>query len=340
MIKKSFAILFAAVPALIVIALLTLAFTDGLQQPTLEQQPTTLTLGIATWAGFGTGIVGMEKGFFGDLQVETKTLDDARARQAAFVAGDLDIMISSVDLFAQEAAKKIPGKAFLVTDESKGGDGIIAKSDIKTVADLRGKKIAYAHGGPSDYLIFKVLDDAGIGLDEVERITVDDPSRAGEVFLSGDVDAAVTWEPFLSNAVESGKGEMLITTADKPEIIVDILIASEQLEQDTELLNRFMDSWLKTVDFIQANPDEAAAIMAKGLNLPEGDVQGMMLGLSFADTQRNQYFFDNTTPAQSQIAQLFNEAGAYWKSIDVLDQPESGAIRISKQAITYFTPAN
>lgn len=302
-----------------------------------KESKANLSIGIATWAGFGTGIVGMEKGYFPTINLTTKTLDDARARQAAFVSGDIDIMISSVDLFAQEAAKKIPGLMFLVTDESQGGDGIVSKEEIKTVADLKGKKVAYAHGGPSDYFLYKVLDDAGIALDEVERIPVDDPSRAGEVFLSGDVDAAVTWEPFLSNTSEEGKGKILITTKDKPEIIVDILVANEKLAANQKLLTEFMDGWLKSVEFIKENPEEAAKIMAKGLNLQFEDVQGMMAGLKFVDRQRNKYFFNSTDAENTRLTKLFNEAGEYWKSIKIFEEPINGASRISKIACKYFS---
>lgn len=299
-------------------------------------QKTKLKLGIATWAGFGTGIVGMEKGYFPTIDLETKTLDDGRARQAAFVSGDIDIMISSIDLYAQESAKGIQGKIILVTDESQGGDGIVAKAEIKTVADLKGKTVAYAHGGPSDYFLFKVLEDAGLGLDEVKLITVDDPSRAGEVFLSGDVDAAVTWEPFLSNTAESGKGHILITTKEKPEIIVDILVASDKLAGNEKLLREFMDGWMKSVDFIEQHPEEAAGIMAKGLNLPIGDVEGMMAGLKFADSDRNQYFFNALIPANIRLTNLLNEAGKYWKSIGIIEEPVDGATLVSPVACNYF----
>ena len=325
------------ISVIVLVLVVVIAGTLWTLRPDIVHERDSLTIGIATWAGFGTGIVGMEKGFFPNIEIETKTLDDARARQAAFVSGDIDIMISSVDLFAQEAAKKIAGMAFLVTDESQGGDGIVAKAEIKSVADLRGKKVAYAHGGPSDYLLFKVLDDAGVALNEVNRIAVDDPSRAGEVFLSGDVDAAVTWEPFLSNTVESGKGHILITTKEKPEIIVDILIASDKFAADEKLLRDFMDGWLKTVDYIKANPEEAAAIMAKGLNLPVEDVQGMMAGLKFADKDRNKYFFSSAQPKDTHVAKLFNEAGAYWKSADIVKEPVDGASRVSLTACHYFT---
>ncbi|MCZ6655087.1 MAG: ABC transporter substrate-binding protein [Planctomycetota bacterium] len=307
-------------------------------RPAPEQARNSLTIGIATWVGFGSGIVGMEKGFFPEMDVQTKTLDDARARQAAFVSGDLDIMISSVDLFAQEAGKGIQGKVFLITDESHGGDGIVAKAEIKTIADLRGKKVAYTHGGPSDYLLFKALERAGVKRNEVKLVAVDDPSRAGETFLSGDVDAAVTWEPFLTNTAESGKGHILATTKDYPEIIVDILVASDKLAADEKLLRQFMEGWLKSVDYIKKHPDEAAAIMAKGLNLPVDDVKGMMAGLRFADHERNRYFFDKAGPAGSRVARLFDEAGKYWKSIDVVEQPVKGPSRVSETACSYFNP--
>jgi len=295
-----------------------------------------IKIGIATWAGFGTGIVGAEKGFFPNIDLVTETLDDARARQAAFVSGDIDVMISSVDLFAQEAAKGIAGKIFLVTDESQGGDGIVAKNEIKSVADLRGKKVAYAHGGPSDYFLYKVLDDAGIPLSEVERIPVDDPSRAGEVFLSGDVDAAVTWEPFLSNTAESGKGHILITTKEKPEIIVDVLIASDSLAANRKLMSQLLDGWIKTVEFIEKNPDEAARIMAKGLNIPVDDVKGMMMGLKYADQVRNQYYFDAIAPKDTRIVKLLDEAGEYWHSVAIVKEPVNGDSRVSKESCVYF----
>jgi len=315
----------------------TFLFTANLTQSE-QKNPNkfNVKLGIATWAGFASGVVGMSRGFFSNLNVVTLTLDDARARQAAFVSGDIDIMISSVDLFAQEAAKGIAGKAFLVTDESRGGDGIVAKKSIRTIQDLKGKKVAYAHGGPSDYFLFNVLQSAGIKLDDVERIAVDDPSRAGELFLSGDVDAAVTWEPFLTNAAESGKGHILVTTKDYPEIIVDILIANDKLANNQKALTEFMTGWLKSVDYILKNPEDAAAIMAKGLNVPLQDVKGMMAGLSYADLARNRYFFNSKQPKDTRLANLLTQAGAYWKSIKVLKQPIRGSERISGIACNYF----
>jgi NitT/TauT family transport system substrate-binding protein len=179
---------------------------------------------------------------------------------------------------------------------------------------LKGKKVAYAHGGPSDYFLFKVLQSAGLKVNDVRRIAVDDPSRAGELFLSGDVDAAVTWEPFLTNAAKSGRGQILVTTKEYPGIIVDILVASDKLVKNPKILREFIAGWLKSVEFIVKTPDEAASIMAKGLNVPLDDVKGMMAGLKYANLRRNKSFFNNEDPKKTKLANLFNQAGSYWES--------------------------
>ncbi len=321
---------------LIVLSLLLFTlfiFVGCSKKPTSTKE---LTVGIATWAGFGTGMVGMEKGFFGDIIVETKILDVSTARHSAFISGNIDIMISSVDLYAQEAAQKITGQVFLVTDESMGGDGIVVSDSIKTIEDLKGKKVAFNRGGPSDYLLYKALSDKGVGLDEIVQVEVDDPSKAGDAFLGGAVDAAVTWEPFLSQVVTSGKGRILLTTKDYPNIIVDILVASDKLAANEELLKRFMDGWLKSVDFIKANPTEAAIIMSKGLNLPVEDVEGMMAGLRYADRARNVYFFSSASPEQTKLAQIYNDASKYWKEAGIINSHAAVSGRISPIACKYF----
>ena len=318
---------------LLILSLLTIACDRTYK----EQHEEVIRIGIGTWAGFATGIVGMDQKLFEGLNLETKILDDNAARHSAFQSRSIDVMISSIDVFAQEAAQGIEGEVFLVTDESWGGDGIVAKKDIVDPRGLKGKTVAYARGTPSHYLIHKVLRGNGLSLDDVEHVQVDDPGRAGDVFLSGNVDAAVTWEPFLSKVAESGKGHILATTKDYPEITVDVLIASPKLAKDEKILRAFIEGWLKSVDFIKTHEDRAVAAMAKGLNLAAEDVQGMMMGLKFADRNRNKRFFNSSDPKATRIAELLDEAGSYWKSTGILKAPVTAASRVSTVACEYFS---
>ena len=210
---------------------------------------------------------------------------------------------------------------------------------VKTIKDLKGKKVAFNRGGPSDYLLYKALSKAGLSLNDIIQVEVDDPGKAGDAFLGGSVDAAVTWEPFLSKVVNTKKGHILLTTKDFPNIIVDILVANDNLAKNKDLLYRFMDGWLKSVDFIVKNPDKAAVIMSKKLNLPVEDVKGMMSGLKFADKNRNAYFFNSVNVNNTRIASIFNDAAHYWLTLGIVKNSVSANDRISKSACLYFNPA-
>jgi len=292
----------------------------------------TITIGIVTWPGFCSAMVGQEKGFFDEnIRIRHRILDDADARHAAFRSGTLDIMISSIDLFAMESVQGIDGEILLITDLSWGSDGIVVREGINTASDLKGKNIAFARATPSQFLLYNLLLQSNVPFESIQQTIVNDPSLAAHVFLSGTVDAAVTWEPFLSDAKERMQGKILATSRDIPNI-VDILVVSRRLAQNEELLKAFIDGWLKSVDYIKANPDEAKRIIARGLNVTLDDIEGMMAGLKFADRQMNIDFF--TT---QKINEIYESAFNFWQSQGMIDR--NAQMRkdiINKTAMRYF----
>lgn len=295
----------------------------------------TINIGIVTWPGFCSAMVGMEKGFFGDLNIEHKILDDSGARHAAFQSGTIDIMISSLDVFAQEYAQGIKGQVLLVTDESCGSDGMVVTESINTAADLKGKKVAYARATPSQFLLYKILKEQGLTFNSIKQTVVNDPSLAAQAFLGGSVDAAVTWEPFLTEVKERKKGKILVTSADFPDVIIDILVCSERFGEQPELIKKFITGWLKSVDYIEKHPEEASMIIAKGLNVKDEDIDGMIAGLKFADKQTNQRLFKT-----KKLEEVFESAFDFWKSQQIIDENAKLENAINKTAIEYFNSAN
>ncbi len=300
-----------------------------------EPPITKLTLGIVTWPGFCSAMVGQEKGFFGEMKIDHKILDDSEARHAAFQSGTIDIMISSLDVFAQEYAHGIKGQVLLVSDESWGSDGMVVKEEIKTAADLKGKNVAYARSTPSQFLLYKILQEQNLTFDDIKQTVVNDPSLAAQAFLGGSVDAAVTWEPFLTEVKERKKGKILVTSADFPDVIIDILVCSEKFSEKPELIKEFITGWLKSVDYIEKHPDEASKIIAKGLNIKGEDIDGMMAGLKFADKQTNERLFKT-----KKLDEVFESAFNFWKSQGIIDENAKLENAINKTAIEYFNSDN
>ena len=302
-----------------VTALLGINVMSCKRQPTSITPVTQITIGIATWPGFASGMVGKEKGFFDAIDLQYRIIDDLSARDTAFRSGQVDVLSTSVDLWVQEYEQGLKGKIILVTDESYGGDGIVADPDIKTIADLRGKSVAFARATPSHYLLFKVLQKAALTPNDITQVKMDDPGLAGQAFLGGKVDAAVTWEPFLTQVRESTKGHVLVTSKDFPDTIVDVLVASPKLLNQPDVLKRIIQGWLKSVDYIKAHPEEAAQIMAKGLSVKPEDAQGMMAGLQFADTAKNRWFFTTASGStNSPLSNVIQDAGGFWKAQGII----------------------
>ena len=84
----------------------------------------------------------------------------------------------------------------LVMDDSQGADGIVASKDIQSIADLKGKSVAVLRAASSQFYLNVLLKEAGLSEADIEVVDLT-PEDAGEAFLLQEVDAAVTWEPWL-----------------------------------------------------------------------------------------------------------------------------------------------
>lgn len=291
-----------------------------------------IKVGIATWAGFGVGYLGDAESLFPNLRMSFRVLDDVNARHAAFRSGELDAMVSSADVFAQELAQGIDGQIVLVTDESTGGDGIIARNGIATIGDLKGKRIAFARATPSHFLLFKLLQKNGMTVKDISPVTFDDPSQAAQAFSGGSVDAAVTFEPFLSQLEHGGKGKVIVTTKELPGIIVDVLVASPKFIERQADLDTLISGWIKSAEFAKANPAKAATIIANSFRMREAsDVEGMIAGLTFADAKRNRELLCRGTD-KPPLNQILTEAAEFWKEQGIISQLPSFNGRVSERA--------
>src|SRR5579863_7678538 len=103
-------------------------------------------------------------------------------------------------------------------DDSNGGDGIIAKNEITSLADLKGKTIASDMGGISGFYLGALLKTAGLKFSDVKIIEMG-ADDIGKQFAEKQFDAGVTWEPWLSKAKESGRAHLLIDSSATPGLL-------------------------------------------------------------------------------------------------------------------------
>ena len=105
----------------------------------------TIRLALSSWVGYGTIWLAEEKGFFDEegIDVELTLVEVSADRISAMEAGRLDASATSIDTWTLFAAQGVELVQVVATDESFGGDGIVAKKEIASIADLKGKTVAY-----------------------------------------------------------------------------------------------------------------------------------------------------------------------------------------------------
>jgi NitT/TauT family transport system substrate-binding protein len=278
-----------------------------------------LRVSLITWPGMAPGCIAKKAGLFGSTKVDFKILDNTVDRRAAFETGTVDLLVTTLDQFVIETDVGIRGSVILLTEHSKGADGIIARSTVNSIQDLKQKTIAYAAGTPSHYLLLYALDQNGMNHSEIKGAIFDDPSTAGQAFLSGRVDAAVTWEPFLSQAQRQSGAKLIYSTANHPDLIVGAFVASlETLKSRRSALRDFIDGWLHGVDRLKTGSKNAGDVIAECLKMPKEDVEASLATISLVDRDEERQMLQSSGAEDSKAARIFRQARALWTSAGVI----------------------
>jgi NitT/TauT family transport system substrate-binding protein len=224
-----------------------------------------IAFGFSAWPGWFPWQVAQEQGLFAKngVQVELKYFDSYTDSLTALANGSLDVNSQTLNDTISSVAGGAKEIIVLTNDNSTGNDQIIARAGINTVADLEGKTVAAEQGTVDHYLLLLALQRAGLSERDVSfKPLLTDAAAAA--FKAGRVDAVGVFAPFTSTALERPGSKAIATSRDFPGAIPDHLVATADLVKDNpKAVQALVKTWFDTIDWIEANPDRALAIMAK-----------------------------------------------------------------------------
>ena len=260
-----------------------------------------------------TGLyVALEKGYFEELgyDVEVVIMEDESTYGSAFVSGSIQALGQVLDRDIIQYDAGAPEQYVCTMDCSTGGDGLVASAEIQSVDDLAGKTVALDKSATSYFFFLQVLADSNITEDQINIVEMGNDA-AGEAFIAGQVDAAVTWEPALSNCGEREGGHILVSSADYPKAIIDVLtISTDFLKANPDAADALNAGWNKSVAYLNENFDEGCEIMAKGLDLSVEDVKAECAGITFYDEAMNKEF--NDLSKEGNVLEIAQMAADFW----------------------------
>ncbi len=273
----------------------------------------TVRFALNVWAGWGPIILANEGFKAGkvwktpdgkDFRVELVLIDDPVAMRNAYAAGEVHIGWGTLDMvplftdgFAKAGDSRIMPRVYQQIDWSNGGDGIVVRENIKTVADLRGKKLVLAQNSPSQYFALNVLVAGGVQPSEVEMVytaTAFEAARAFEV--QKDIAGAVSWAPDIYNLAKVKGNRMLVTTQTANKLIADVWFARADFAKDhPQILEGLVRGIFDAMEQMKL-PDKkelCAKLMAEGYSIPVTDAMSMFGDAHSTNWAENYQFFMN-----------------------------------------------
>jgi len=301
--------------------LTALATVAGLATLSPALAAESLKLGISTWVGYGPLYIAQAEGFFKEegLDVDIIKMEDVKTRMPALAAGRIDVAATTIDTVLGFTSDAHPLSYLFAIDDSHGGDGIVARNAITSIADLKGKKVAFAEGSVSQFYLSVLLKQNGMTLKDLDALNMT-AGDAGAAFVAGKVDAAVTWEPWLTRGKQAKDSHLLADSSTAPGLITDIMVTTtKEATEHKAAMQALYRAWVKAVAWQKANPEAADKIMAKGVGgwLEDPAVFAeTRTGIIFYDAAMNKSFMDpaNADGIVKTIANaetLGKEAGLY-----------------------------
>lgn len=281
--------------------------------------PVSFKLAHATWVGYGPLYIAQEKGFFEKYNIapELVIIEDESQYAGALASGQIQALGNVLDREVIHFAKGTPEVFVFAMDESSGGDGIVAKAEITSVEDLKGATVGLDKSSTAYFFFLTILDAYGLAEEDVD-IQEMGAGDAGAAFVAGKLDAAVVWEPWLSNASQREGGHVLVDSSEFPRTIVDVVtVAKDFADKHPEAITGLTKAWFDAVDYYRANPDEGNEIMARALGISPEEVAEMAAGVAFFGREENLSFF--AEEGDDTVFTVTDRAAGFWLEKGIID---------------------
>lgn len=227
-----------------------------------------LRIAIDLWAGYYPLLLARELGYLkaAGVEVEIALPENTRRLLSDFSSGRYDGVCVSLGDVVTLTRTSPDIRMVLASDESAGGDVLLARHGSPDAAWLRGKRVGTSLGGFGELLVLRFLARHGLTFDDVKLVNAD-ASSVLELLERNEIDVGHSWEPYVSMARNKGF-KAVFSTADTPGLIIDGLIFHNAvLQQRADAVRAVVAAWFRAQDWWNSHPaegDQRLLVLLKG----------------------------------------------------------------------------
>lgn len=262
------------------------------------------------------------------IKLNISVINDATQSSNALIKGDLDGAGYTVNrysfLYSKFKENNTPVKMGFITNNSNGGDGIIAKKGINSINDLVGKKIGVPRFSEAQTLVEWLLQKSTLSTKQIEDIRknmvlFDTPDDAAKAFFAGQLDAAATWQPYLTQATYTVDAHVLFSTKDATNIILDgIVFRQDFMNAHKDTVSKLLEGALKAESLYTKDATAISNTFPMFASQSAEDTLAMTGDASLYNCASNASALDQNGAAIS----LFRDMSTIWASLGEKADPQ------------------
>lgn len=281
---------------------------------TAAAQETKVAVGLSGWTGFAPLTLAKEAGLFKKhgLDVTLKKIPQ-KDRHLAIASGDIQCAATTVETWIVWNANGVATTQIFQLDKSYGADGMVVKAGINSIKELKGKTVAASAPGTAPYFTLAwMLRENGLTMKDVKVVNLE-PQAAANAMIAGTsgVDAAMTYEPFLSAVrAKPEAGKIIATTLDYPMIMDTFGCTPKFLAEQPKAAKALADAYFDSLAMIKAEPQKSFGIMGADVKQSAEAFEKSQSYLRWQDRAANLKFFAGEHGDFSKkAAEILLEAG-------------------------------
>lgn len=250
-------------------------------------------LGMSGWTGFQPLKLAEYAGIFkkNGVDIDIRFIPPLQ-RSAALAAGALNAAATTVDQHIVWTSAGINTVQVALIDKSNGGDGVAVRNNINSIKDLKGKSVNVdGPGNTQHFMLSYILEKNGMTMQDVIRVTMG-AQAAAQAFVTGQSDAAVTYEPYLSTVrARPDAGKILVTSKDYP-VVIDVLVFKKDfIEKHPKIVKATVDSFFEALEMIKREPARSHELMGSTVKQPGDAFAKSAAFITWTDRAANKAYY-------------------------------------------------
>jgi len=275
-----------------------------------EGEKTPIRVATHVWPGYEFLHLGQALAYL--PQQNVTFIDTGSATQCIerLKQGQADAATLTLDEVLLARSQGLDLTIILVMDISVGADQLIARKDIASLQQLKGKTIALEQSAVGRLLLAKASEAAGMTLQDFKLLPVTIDQHA-EFWRQGQADAIVSYEPAASQILRHG-GHVIFDSSQVPETIVDVLaVRTDLIEDHSAMLHQLVSGFFKAQKHFLTNPQDASYRMSDRLDVPSRDVMNLYQGLELPGIEHNKKLLAASNPQLTEVARDILQLGLF-----------------------------